>query len=182
MTYTIVESMTYDDNLRHIAEPAAPSGRKQAVSATVPDYDALWLAEALREYAHYGDHPDERHREIAVSYVEFIDRKVRDQERRHVTLYAHTDVAADTLMGALFHANGEDRHVESVSGDLAELYATHADGDAPEPNAVPEHETVEFSEGHAAEAIAIREMERAESEALAKQEQRAERAMEEGRW
>jgi hypothetical protein len=174
--------MTYEDNLRHVAEPAAPSGRKRAVSATVPDYEALWMAEALREYAHYGDHPTESHQDIAIAYVEYIDRQVRDNERRHVSVYAHTDVAADTLMGALFHADGDESLVESVSTALAELYVAHADGDAPEsPAAVSEHETVEFEDGAAGEAIAEAEMARAESEALAKKERAVERAMEEGR-
>lgn len=175
--------MTYEDNLRHVAEPAAPSGRKKAVSATVPDYDALWLAEALREYAHYGDHPEANHRDIAVAYVEFIDKKVRDQERRHVTVYAHTDEAADTLMGALFHADeSAESHVERLSTSLAELYVAHAEGQTPgEPSAVDEHDTVEFEDGNAGEAVAIAEMERAESEALAKKERAVERAHEEGR-
>lgn len=175
--------MTYEDNLRHVAEPAAPSGRDKAVSASLPDYDALWLSEALREYAHYGDHPNESHTAIAMSYVEFIDKKVREQERRHVTVYAHTDEAADTLMGALFHADESEALIESVSTALSELYVAHAEGETPgEPAAVSEHDTVEFEDGAAGEAIAEAEMARAEGEALAKQERRAERALEEGRW
>jgi len=173
--------MTYDDNLRHVAEPAAPSGRDTAVSTTVPDYEALWLSEQLKEYAHYGDHPNEAHQDIAIAYVEYIDRQVRQNERRHVSLYAHTDEAADTLMGAMFHSE-DGAMVESVSTALAELYVAHADGDAPpEPSAVSEHDTVEFEDGAAGEAIAEAEMARAESEALAKKERQVERAMEEGR-
>lgn len=177
--------MTYDQNLRHVAEPAAPSGRDQAVSANMASFEALWLSEQLKEYAHYGDHPEDSHQGIAIAYVEFIDKKVRDEERNYVTLYAHTEAAADTLMGAMFNADPDDKTdavlKEAVSSPLADIYVEHADGDHPEPRAVEEHDTVEFEEGAAGEAIAEAEMARAESEALAKQERRAERAMDEGR-
>lgn len=167
--------MNYEDNLRHLAEPAAPNERRMAVSTTMPDFEALWLSEALREYAHYGDHPDESHQDIAIAYVEYIERQVRENERKHVSLYAHTDEAADTLMGAMFHETTEDDLVSRISPKLADLYVEHAEGTAPsEPAEVEEFETVEFGEGNAGEAIAIAEMERAESEALQELEERAE--------
>jgi len=185
----------YQSQLRHVAEPAAPSGRDQAVSANISSFEALWLSEQLKEYAHYGDHPEDSHAGIAIAYVEFIDKKVRDEERNYVTLYAHTEAAADTLMGAMFNAehgghqsmDGDASHrrpddktdavlKEAVSSPLADIYVEHADGEPARPRAVEEHDTVEFEEGAAGEAIAEAEMARAESEALAKQERRAERA------
>lgn len=171
----------YNQNLRHVAEPAAPTERRRAVSASVSDYEALWLAESLRDYAHYGDHPDDSHDDIAMAYVEYIDRQVRENEKTHVTLYAHTDEAADTLMGALFHSSTEQDLVERVSPKLAELYIAHAEDETPEPHAVEDVAggTVEFEHGAASKAENARAVAAMESEHLEKQEQRAERALEE---
>lgn len=169
-------AMTYNENLRHVAEPAAPAERREAVSASVSDFEALWLAEALRDYAHYGDHPAENHASIARAYAEYIDRQVRENERKHVTLYAHTDDAADTLMGALFHDGAEQTLVERVSPKLADLYVAHAEGETPgEPHAVDgvRGGTVEFEDGAAEEAEAMRQMEEAESKAIAEVEEKA---------
>ena len=169
-------AMTYNENLRHVAEPAAPTERREAVSATVSDFEALWLAEALRDYAHYGDHPAESHATIARAYAEYIDRQVRDNERKHVSLYAHTDEAADTLMGAIFHDGAEQDLVQRISPKLADLYIAHAEGDTPgEPHAVDgvRGGTVEFSEGAAEEAEAIRQIEEGESKAIAEVEEEA---------
>lgn len=152
--------MTYNENLRHVAEPAAPAERREAVSASMPDFEALWLAEALRDYAHYGDHPSSDHPDIANAYAEYIDRQVRENEHKHVALYAHTEEAADTLMGALFHEGAEQDLVERVSPKLADLYLAHAEGETPgEPHAVEGVVgiTIEFEDGAAEDAETTRQ-------------------------
>lgn len=92
----------YENNLRHVAEPASPDERERAVSTTIRDYEALFLTEVLREFAHYGDHDDERQGGIAVAYAAYIDKQVRANARSYIDLYAHTDVAAETLLDALY--------------------------------------------------------------------------------
>lgn len=172
--------MTYNENLRHVAEPASPNERREAVSTSITDFEALWLAEALRDYAHYGEHPQESHVGIAVAYAEYIDRQVRENGLRHISLYAHTDEAAETLMGALFHDGTHTDLVSRVSPKLADLYIAHVEDHTPEPHAVAgvAGGTVEFEDGAAEaakEAEAMRQIEEAESEALAKAERRAEK-------
>lgn len=182
----------YQDNLRHVAEPQAPSERDKAVSTTIEDYEALWFTEALREFAHYGEHDPESQSGIAVAYASFIDQKVREEGRSHVTLYAHTKAAASTLMDALYYyIPDEDRSgtpmvvVRSIEESTAEALAHYIEDselDAPPEPTADDELGVYFDEDEAKESHAMMEMEKAESEHLAEQERRAERAMEEGRW
>lgn len=100
--YNTNESMTedhYANNLRHMAEPADPSDREEAVSTTLSDVQSLYLATILREWSAY--HADEEQREIALGYTEFIEKQVRQNEKCQVTLYAHTAKAAETVNRAL---------------------------------------------------------------------------------
>jgi hypothetical protein len=92
----------YEDNLRHLARPQKPSERREANAATIEDFQALWLADVFREYAHYADHNYEGQGEIAVAYASFIDQEVRDHGKSHVDLYAHTEMAAETVLDALY--------------------------------------------------------------------------------
>jgi hypothetical protein len=177
----------YEDNLRHVAEPASPSERDKAVSTTIEDHEALWFTEALREFAHYGDTDNG---EVAVAYASFIDKKVRDEGKSYVTLYAHTETAAETLMDALYHHIPEPGSrddtpmtlVTTLEDAFAEAFAHYVD-DPETPDAPPEpqvtdidgEETVVFDEDEARESYAIAEMEKAESEAVARQEREADR-------
>lgn len=104
----------YENNLEHVAEPATPSQREEADFINIRDYEALWFAEVLQEFAYYGDSGELE--EIAVAYTDFIEKKVRDEWRSHVSLYAHTDDAIDTLEFALMYA--EDNMKDSMPVDL----------------------------------------------------------------
>lgn len=93
----------------------------------VTSYEALFLAELLREYAHYGT-ADVAYHDIAIGYVEYIeDRLVRGTDiQRHITLYAHTNTARNVLDEALLYADEssinvyEDMH-ESLAYKVGEL-------------------------------------------------------------
>lgn len=168
----------YEDNLRHLAEPATPTGREQAVSTTLASFEALWLAEWLDEYAYYGDHPDAAHESIAKAYAVYIERQVYERRNSYVTLYAHTELAAETLIGTLFNVDSEDdvdvALFDLVSGHIADLYVAHQEDAAPEePTAVEDLEQVEFSEGAAMEAENDRQIHEAESEWEREQEELA---------
>ena len=119
--------MAYEDHLEHVAEPASPSGRREAISTTVPDYEALWLSVQLREYAHYGDH--DTHQNIAMAYAEYIDQKVRDEDCDYVTLYVHTCSAVDTLVESLIYPDHDDKTEivlrDSVSEKFLDLQDAH---------------------------------------------------------
>jgi len=92
---------TFTTVLEHVAEPQTPDERDEADHTTLSDFQALWFVEALREYANYGDHDKDVQADIATAYVEFINKKIRDEGRRSVNLYTHTDVAVETLLDAL---------------------------------------------------------------------------------
>jgi len=104
MTYNTNEDMDgdhYTDNLHHLAVPSTPQQRKEAVSTTLEDYQALFLGRMLREWAAY--HAEQVGRgDIARGYVEYINREVRQQEACGVDLYAHTPVAAKVLNEAIY--------------------------------------------------------------------------------
>lgn len=87
----------YEDNLRHYARPSSEREAKEEGGA-LQDYEALYLAEMLHEWAAYlAD--DEDLADIARGYVEFIRRR-NDQTGgyRQVRLYAHTNDAAEVLL------------------------------------------------------------------------------------
>jgi hypothetical protein len=181
----------YTDNLRHIAEPQAPSEREKAVSTTIEDHEALWVADILREFAHYADHDHDDQSGIAVGYASFIDKQVRDHGKSYVTLYAHTDVAAETLMDALYWDCPDDVDdrgnypmvvFRSLEESFAEVFAHFVDDEmAPESPPEPQvtdidgEETVVFDEDEARNSYAMMEMEKAESEHLAELEAEAEK-------
>lgn len=109
----------YEDNLRHVVEPASPSERGQATGMTIEDYEALWLSDVLREHAHYNEHDHGDESGIAVAYASYIDQKVRAEGHSYVTLYAHTDAAIETLVNAILEYRAEH------SSDLPRgLYST----------------------------------------------------------
>lgn len=120
----------YDTNLRHMAEPAAPADREEAVSVTLADHEALYLAGVLIEWSHYMTGDEERS-SIGQGYVEYINRQVRGREKRHVTLYAHTPKAADVLNEAVENYHAEyyedvphDYHTE-IEATLIDLWLRH---------------------------------------------------------
>lgn len=179
----------YQDNLRHVAEPQAPSERDKAVSTTVEDFEALWFTDALREFAHYGDHDHESQSGIAVAYASFIDQKVREQGKSYVTLYAHTEVAAETLMDALYHDCPDDVDdrgdypmvvFRALEESFAEAFAHYVDDEMapatpPEPQVerIDGEQQVVFDADEARESYADMKMAEAESEHLAKVEEDA---------
>lgn len=183
----------YEDHLRHIAEPAAPVERRKAVSGMIQGYEALWFAEALLEYAHYGDTDEDVQSGIALGYAEYIDQKVCGERSSPVTLYAHTEVAASTLLDALYNHVpdvGDRREypmtvfraVEETAAGMYAHYIEEARDDAdldapPEPTVieVDGDEQVAFDPDEAREAYAMMQMERAEAEAMRERERRRER-------
>lgn len=116
----------YEDNLEHVAEPQAPNDRETAPSATLHDYEALWFADQLREFAHYeaDDNGD-----IAIAYASYIDAKVRDEGVSNVDCYVHTDTAASILMAAVEHATEDDDPYTTlqtrVESEIAATAATY---------------------------------------------------------
>lgn len=130
--YNNNESMSeghYEDNLRHMAEPADPSDREEAVSTTVSDVEALYLANLLREWAGY--HADDDERPVALGYAQFIDRQVRQNGKRDVRLYAHTSKAAETLNACIedyLHFYEEQTYKDiycKLSNALIDLWGRH---------------------------------------------------------
>jgi hypothetical protein len=119
---------TFTTVLKHVAEPQTPDERDESDHTTLSDFQALWFVEALREYANYGDHDKDVQADIATAYVEFINKKIRDEGRRSVNLYAHTDVAVETLLDALLeykekvsvddYARSVCQEVEDCVGEL----------------------------------------------------------------
>jgi len=103
----------YENQLRHVAEPQAPTERESATSVTIEDHEALWFTDVLREFVHYGD-TDGGESEIAVAYASYIDQKVRDEGVSHVDLYVHTDTAVDVLCAAM------DYHITEVAESYME--------------------------------------------------------------
>lgn len=88
----------YDDQLRHVARPDTTPGREEATSVTLTDYEGLYVAREIREYVAY-EESDETKRQIGWAYAEYIDMVVRGEEKRSVTLYAHTEQAKELLIG-----------------------------------------------------------------------------------
>jgi hypothetical protein len=177
----------YEDQLRHVAEPAAPSEREKANAATIEDHVALWLTDHLRDFSHYGDTEGDQGG-IALAYASYIDQKVRDEGQSWVSLYVHTEQAAETLLDALYAAVPamEDRadipmiFVRDCEEAFAEVYAAFvedADVDGPGEPTITEidgERTVVFDEEDARESYAMMQMHEAESEALARAEREAE--------
>lgn len=114
-----MEMENYRSTLRHIVRPEKQEERVDATSITVEDFEALYLVEALDEYAAY--HADDETRaEIAQGYVEYIDMVVRDEQSSHVTLYAHTYHARAVLDDAV---NSRLDHVNNLHNSLVERFA-----------------------------------------------------------
>lgn len=107
----------YEDNMRHVAEPAAPKARDDAQSATVEDYVALWFATQLREYAHY--EAEGSYSDIALGYAEYIEKKIYVEEAKNVSLYAHTKDAIETLESAWAYGFKNDNS-ETASIELGD--------------------------------------------------------------
>lgn len=122
----------YQRNLRHMAQPATPDERREAVSATLSDYEALYLASMLREWASYHAESD-TDASIAQGYVEHINQQVRDRRQADVTLYAHTKDAAEVLCTATVewyhHYSGTDEIneglVDAIDEATGEIIGRH---------------------------------------------------------
>jgi hypothetical protein len=166
----------YEDNLRHIAEPAAPSERDKATTVTLDDWVALWFAEVLREYAHYV--ADEPHDGIAVGLASHIDKKVRDHGKSYVPIYAHTNEAVEAIeRAAVDYAEERDDsgtapHIE-VSSMAGSLRLEFIDKN-PKVVELNGEKTVVYDEDDAEESLAMKEIGEAESEAERKQQERLE--------
>jgi hypothetical protein len=128
----------YEDHLRHTAQPSDPDDRETATSLTLADYEALWFADYLREYAHYEAEDDDSG--IAAAYAAYIDTAVRERGSRHVTLYVHTRAAADTLLATASytrHTYGGDSTFpmmvyHSVEDEIVSVLQEHMADELPE--------------------------------------------------
>lgn len=91
----------YGTNLRHMAEPASPSERERAVSVSLEDYEALYLATMLREWSQYHAEGEDV-TSIAMGYVEYINAQVRENGEHTVHLYAHTEIASEVVTNGMY--------------------------------------------------------------------------------
>lgn len=172
----------YEEHLRHVAEPQAPSEREKAVSTTLDDYEALWFTDHLRDYAYYADHDDGPNGGIAVAYASYIDQTVRKQAENHVTLYVHTRPAAETLVEAVEYAASDvDFDAFPTVLYLSVSNAVHAvlgqfddDYEPPEVIELGGEETVAFDEIEAVDSYAEMRLAEAENEAMQQMEEAAE--------
>lgn len=154
----------YESQLRHLAEPAAPSEREKAVAATIEDFEALWFTDILREHAHYGDHDYEDEGDIAVAFASFIDAKVREQGQSYVTLYTHTHEAIETLLNALLEAKATRESVpiaiyNGIEDEFANAFIESEQTDDIEPKVVEMggEETVVYDEEEARESYGMKQ-------------------------
>jgi len=102
----------YESVLRHIGEPQRPSERNDTVSVLCDDYESLWFAKQLEEYAGYGVEGGTTEESIVLGYSEYIDQKVRVEKKSTVRLYVHTSMAASVLIDALHHNKGTIENTE----------------------------------------------------------------------
>lgn len=86
----------YRENLRHVVRPDDGSERTDSDRVLLEDWEALYLRQHLPVFAAYAA-DDAQQEEIALSYAEYIDMVVRDEERTHVYVYAHTPAAKEVL-------------------------------------------------------------------------------------
>lgn len=114
MSYSNMEH--YRDNLAHLVRPEAPKEREEADSIRLQDYEALYLHNGLVEYAAYGSE-DAEEEEIALAYAEYINMAVRDEEKRIVNLYAHTEEARTVLVEG---ARAITKQIEGLQHGLVE--------------------------------------------------------------
>jgi len=111
----------YEEQLRHVAEPQAPTERESATSVTIEDYEALWFTDVLREFAHYGD-TEGTESKTAVAYASYIDQKIRGEGASQVALYVHTDEAQTTLLKALDYYLDEMANHSNIILSLDEAF------------------------------------------------------------
>lgn len=90
----------YEQNLYHVGRPEETGARERADYITVQDWVALYLQDALREYASYGG-ARRKSKEICWALVEYIDMVVREEESITVTIFLHTTTAKNTVRNAI---------------------------------------------------------------------------------
>lgn len=100
----------YEQELRHVARPDSDYERSVTPKAPLADYEALYLARLLRDYAAYNAAEDQRN--IAWAYAEYIDMVVRDEGRSAVVIYAHTPLAHYVLEQAVLSTNGGETQLQ----------------------------------------------------------------------
>lgn len=83
--------------MRHVVRPEHPSDRVGTPHIRLHDYEALYLYEALIEYAAYMSDTAEKE-EIALAYAEYINMCVRDEGKNMLSVYAHTEEAKEVLI------------------------------------------------------------------------------------
>jgi len=175
----------YERNLRHVAEPAAPSEREKAISASIEDHEALWLSPILREHAHYGDHDHDDESGIAVAYASYIDQKVRGEGLSWVELYAHTEQAIETLVNAILQYRwdnfSDDDFPIRLYNRIEDEFASAFIRSEEEPNIgspkvieIDGEKTVAYDEDEAKRSYADMKMAEAEAERLRELEADAE--------
>lgn len=117
----------YESVLRHVVRPDDKSERRESPQVVLSDYGALYLRDALREYADY--HAAGEYEAIARGYVEYVERTVYDEERHSVILYAHTPEARMVLADAIDAKSSQSHDLhEGVSDPLHTLW-TEEGGD-----------------------------------------------------
>lgn len=89
----------YRDVLEHVVRPEDPSDREDCTRVRLNDYEALYLYDALVEYAAYTARSREEE-QIALGFAEYIDLSVRDERKSLVYLYPHSTVAKAVLIEA----------------------------------------------------------------------------------
>ena len=90
----------YRAALDHIVRPENPAERREATSITIEDWEALSLIDDLHEFGRSTDLTATENT-IALGYAEYINKVVREEGSRHVTLYVHTNLAESLLLGLL---------------------------------------------------------------------------------
>lgn len=109
----------YRENLRHVVRPDEPSQRRESSSIKLRDYEGLYLAEHLREYAEY-EETDEELDAIARSIIEYVEMCVRDEDRTVFDLYLHTSEARTVVKRGIWdvmdHTSIAETILEMVEG------------------------------------------------------------------
>lgn len=103
----------YEGVLEHVAEPADPANRSQSPHVTIEDWEALWLAHALRGYADYNATGEDKR--IARGLAEYIDERIHVRADSQVTLYLHTQTARRVVKSAA--EDGDTLSIQEMGTD-----------------------------------------------------------------
>lgn len=112
----------YRERLRHVVRPEDPSERQPENRVMLEDYEALYLAQMLPSYAAYNA-DSKQEEDLCLAYAEYINNVIRNEEKGHVYVYAHTEEArgllreiVETYMGGFDLDESIERKVEDNLG------------------------------------------------------------------